>query len=412
VKNNFMDAVAALKIALRQLVRNKSRNFLTMLGIIIGVAAVIAVVNAGNGAIRQSELDIQAEGANLITIRSEQKAKNKKLRREDYRYDSLTLEDLKAIQYNCKYVSGASPVIYYWPRVIYNNENWSTRLQGGNADFFYIMNYNLLEGRYFTESEVERKDKVVVIGQIVKEQLFGNQSPVGKIVRINKIPFTVLGVFETKGQSDSKQYGDDRVVIPYTVAMANFAKAKYLYTIQASAVSMELSKKACEEITALLRQRHNIMDEKAENDFSVRLQEDKLKENEDSGKVLTTLLIVIAAVSLIVGGIGIMNMMLVSVTERMREIGIRLALGAKRKDVIFQFITEAVVLSASGGILGIIFGIILTYIIFNLTKWPLIISYPAIFISFFTASSIGIFFGLYPALIASRLDPIETLRME
>jgi putative ABC transport system permease protein len=387
------------------------RAFLTMLGIIIGVGSVISMVAIASGAKESLSANIQANGTNVIMIfaSSGQKSHGARMGRDTNK--TLTVKDAEAIVANCKSVQFASPQIRQVARTIYKTQNWSTGVLGGNEDYFDIRNWKAEAGRTFTKNELTSSAKVCVIGSVVADNLFANEAPVGNTIRINKIPFKVVGVLETKGQSGFGGNMDDTVIIPYTTAMQRFYKKTYLSMIICSAKDRDSVNDAKDEITTLLRQRHHLA-KGTEDDFDIRTQEDMLKMADETSKFLSLLLGSIASVSLLVGGIGIMNIMLVSVTERIREIGIRMAVGAKRKDILLQFIIEAIVLSVVGGLIGVGLGYLIAWIISAIAKWKTLVSIESIILAVSFSLAIGLFFGLYPAWKASKLDPIEALRQE
>jgi putative ABC transport system permease protein len=401
---------SALKTALKALLRNKSRTILTMLGVIIGVAAVIAMVSIGKGAQKESQESIDSRGTNLLMISPSQISRGNVMGGFGTA-NTLTVEDAKAIEEHCKYVDYASPGLRTRTQVIYRNNNWNTAVFGGNENFDIIRNWKIAEGRFYQKNEVESNAKVAVIGSIVKEELFGNSPALDEMIRINKIPFRVIGILEAKGQSGFGGNTDDVIIMPYTTAMQRIYRRTNIPSIHVSATSRQDSDKAKEEITTLLRQRHHLRDD-MEDDFTIRAQEDWQRSSDEANRVLTTLLATIASISLLVGGIGIMNIMLVSVTERVREIGIRLALGARQKDILLQFIIEAALLSILGGIIGVFLGIGISALISRIAGWATLISVESIVISLIFSAFIGIFFGFYPAWQASKLDPIQSLRSE
>jgi putative ABC transport system permease protein len=405
-----LNLISALKIAIKALRRNKSRTILTMLGIIMGVAAVIAMVSIGKGAQKASQDEINAMGTNLLMIfPSHHQSGN--VVGGAARANVLTVEDAKAIEEHCKYVDYASPIVRTFAQVVYRNNNWGTSVFGGNENIDIIRNWKLQAGRFYQKSEVESNAKVAVIGSLVRDELFGNSPALDEMIRINKIPFRVIGVLQEKGQSGYGGSFDDVIFIPYTTGMQRVFRRNNINAIHVSVTSMEDSTRAKEEITTLLRQRHHLRDG-MEDDFDFRAQEDRQKSSEESSKAFTVLLATIASISLLVGGIGIMNIMLVSVTERIREIGIRIALGARQKDILLQFIIEAALISILGGIIGVLLGIGTSLLISKLAEWPTLLSIEAIIISLLFSIFIGIFFGFYPAWQASKLDPIQSLRTE
>jgi len=404
-----MDFFVALKAALTALSRNKMRTFLTMLGVIIGVAAVIAMVSVGSGARVQVEKSISSMGSNTITIfPGTQSSSGARLSFGSGK--TLTIDDAKAIASDCPSVAYATPELRTSCQLVYGNQNWSSTAYGANENFPYIRNWPADEGSFFSARDVSAGAKVCVIGTIVRDNLFGSESPLGKMIRIRNIPFKVIGILREKGPS-SFGAQDDTVIIPYTTAQSRLQNVRHMGTITASAINKEGVQTAVDEISALLRQRHHLLPSE-ENDFIVRTQAELAQVVGSTAQIFTILLASIASVSLLVGGIGIMNIMLVSVTERVREIGIRMAIGAREKDIMFQFLYEAMVLCLIGGIFGILLGLLISASITHFAKWPTSVSLNSIFFAFAFSAGVGIFFGLYPALKASRLDPIESLRHE
>ncbi|MFH0801901.1 MAG: ABC transporter permease [bacterium] len=404
-----MDFFVAVKAALTALSRNKMRTFLTMLGVIIGVAAVIAMVSVGSGASVEVGKNISSMGSNTIYIfPGTQSSGGAKVGFGSGK--TLTLEDAQAITSDCPSVAYATPSLRTICQLVYGNQNWSSTTYGVNESFPEIRNWPTDEGTFFSARDVAAGAKVCVIGTIVRDNLFGGESPIGKMIRIRNIPFKVLGVLREKGPS-SFEAQDDTVIIPYTTAQSRLQNVRYMGTIIASALSKTQVQSAVDEITRLLRQKHHLLPSE-DNDFVLRTQAELAQVAGAATQIFTILLASIASVSLLVGGIGIMNIMLVSVTERVREIGIRMAIGARQKDILFQFLYEAMVLCLIGGLLGILLGLLISSVITRLAHWPTSVSLNAIFIAFLFSATVGIFFGLYPALKASRLDPIESLRHE
>ncbi len=405
-----MRMLMTLRVAARALRRNKLRSALTTLGIIIGVGAVIAMVNIGGGAKAQVEAQVASLGQNVILIFSGSFTRGG-AHSGWGGAGTLTVEDAQAIAREVPAVLYVSPEVRTVAQVATGNQNWNTQVLGTGADYFEIRQWAFTAGTGFTEQDVRAATKVAVIGQTTAQQLFGSAHPLGEIVRIKNMPFVVIGVLAPKGLSMMGSDQDDVIVIPYTSAMKRITGATTLRSIMVQAKSPALLPTAEEQITALLRQRHRITAGK-EDDFMVRNQQEIAEMATATSKVMTTLLGAIASVSLIVGGIGIMNIMLVSVTERTREIGIRLAVGARRRDILLQFLIEAVTLSSLGGLIGIGVGIATSQILARVMNWPTIISWPAILGAFLFSGAVGVFFGFYPARKAARLDPIEALRYE
>jgi len=399
-----------LKVAYRALTRNKMRSSLTMLGIIIGVGAVIAMVGIGQGAKRMIDSQISSLGDNLLTVFSGSHFHGG-VRGGAGSATDLTADDAQAILDYCPAVAKVSPMVRTGAQVVAGNLNWATSIEGYGPDFISIRSWPLSSGSFFTEQDVRGATKVCVLGKTVVDELFAGQDPVGEIVRINKLPFRVIGVLSSKGQNAFGRDQDDLVIVPYTTAQKKIMGITHIQSIMVSAKDRTMMDAAEQQITALLRQRHKIMPGQ-DDDFTVRSQLDIASVAGSTSGVMTILLGAIASVSLIVGGIGIMNIMLVSVTERTREIGLRMAVGAKGRDILVQFLVEAVVLCLSGGIIGILLGAGSSEVISGVLHWPVYISIPAVALAFFFAAFVGIFFGFYPARKASLLDPIEALRYE
>ena len=405
-----MDFIAILKIALRALARNKLRSGLTMLGIIIGVGAVIAMVGVGQGAQTQVQAQIANMGTNLLVVLAGS-INFGGVRTGTAGVKTLTVDDMDAILRECPAVKMAAPGVQSRGQVVYGNQNWSTSITGTAPEYFEVRSWPIKEGVTFDKPEVDRAANVAVIGTTVQNSLFFSEDPIGKTIRIKNLPFTVIGVTSSKGQSSYGQDQDDIIHLPYTTVQKKLTGNTWLNMIHVQAINQDATALAQQQIETLLRERHRIRPGD-DNDFNVRNLADVAQLAEESGRVMTLLLGSIAAVSLIVGGIGIMNIMLVSVTERTREIGIRMAIGATESDVQRQFLIEAVVLSLLGGILGIIMGLTTSNIISKVLRWPTSISPIAIVVAVFFSIGVGIFFGFYPARKAARLDPIEALRYE
>ena len=405
-----MDFFASARVALRALRKNKLRSLLTVLGVVIGVCAVITLVNMGSGAQISIEKAISGLGTNLLIIFPGSVTKGG-IRTGYGTVTSLTADDAAAILGECPAVQMVTPVVSSAAQVVFQNQNWGTSIFGTDLDYQRIKNWPVERGEFFTLQDVKAATKVCVLGRTVAEKLFGGQNPVGHVIRIKRIPFRVLGVLSPKGQTAFGQDQDDTIVVPYTTAQKRLMGITHLTMVMASAVSLDLMTDAQEQIRDLLRHRHQIK-EGQDDDFTVRNLADLTAVFSTITRILTLLLGSIASISLLVGGIGIMNIMLVSVTERTREIGIRMSVGAKSKDILLQFLFEAVLLSLMGGIIGIVLGIGLTSSISYFTGWPTPVSFYAIIIAFVFATGVGIFFGLYPARKASRMNPIDALRYE
>jgi len=405
--------LASLRIALRALMVNKMRSALTMLGIIIGVGAVITMIAVGSGAKKRIAEQIASMGSNLLIVMSGS-ATSGGLRFGAGTVPTLTADDAKAIQTEIPEVKYVAPSLSGVAQVIFGNQNWSTIINGTTPEVLDIRDWPLSSGRPFTQQDIDGATKVCLLGRTVVENLFGGIDPIGQFVRIKRVPFTVIGILAPKGQSTWGQDQDDIVFVPLTTAQKRLFGMQFpgmvrVITVQAKEPdSMKVTE---EKITELLRQRHRIQPGQ-ENDFSVRNLTEIMSSAEQSANVMSLLLGAVASISLIVGGIGIMNIMLVSVTERTREIGIRIAVGAKGRDILLQFLIESLVLSLIGGILGIGIGIAGTLILSSFTQWPTLFSIEAILLAFLFSGSVGVFFGFYPARKASLLNPIEALRYE
>ena len=405
--------LASLRIALRALVVNKMRSALTMLGIIIGVGAVVAMIAVGSGAKQRIDEQIASMGSNLLMIESGS-ATSGGSHMGAGTTPTLTVGDAKAIETEIPGVKNVSPMIRGVAQVVYGNQNWSTGIMGTSPEMIEIRGWTLSSGRPFTEQELDGAAKVCVLGKTVADNLLGGIDPVGQIVRIQKIPFTVVGVLTPKGQTTWGQDQDDIVFVPLTTAQRQLFGQAFpgmVRNIAVQAWGPDEVKQVETQMIELLRQRHRIQPNQ-DDDFSVRDLTEMMSSREASANVMSLLLGSIASISLIVGGIGIMNIMLVSVTERTREIGIRIAVGAKSRDILLQFLIESLILSLMGGILGIGIGMAGTIILSSFTQWPILFSTTAILLAFLFSGSVGVFFGFYPARKASLLNPIEALRYE
>jgi putative ABC transport system permease protein len=407
-----MELVATLKIALRALARNKMRSILTMLGIIIGVAAVIAMVGVGQGAREQVQQQIAAMGSNVLFVSAGNRTVNG-IWMGMGATKTLVLDDELAILRECSAVATAAATSTTQAQVVFGKDNWFTRVSGTEPAYVDVRNWGLASGDFFNKQDVDMSSNVAVIGETVRKQLFGAADPVGETIRIKNLPFKVVGVLTPKGQSAGGmgQDQDDTILVPISTLQKKITGQDWLQNIMVSAVSREASYQAQQQITALLRERHRIRAGQ-DDDFFVRNQADVAEMADQTGQVMTLLLLSIASVSLLVGGIGIMNIMLVSVTERTREIGIRMAIGATEEDVQRQFLIESIVLSSIGGAVGIVVGMVTSYVITNVLGWAVLVSATAIASAVFFSMGVGVFFGFYPARKAARLDPIEALRYE
>ena len=402
--------VPILKIAIRALARNKGRSALTMLGIIIGVASVIAMVSLGQGAQKQVKDQISNMGANLLIVQAGSQ-RTGGMRGGAGTSTTLTEDDMVAILRDVPTVAAATPSISANAPLVVGNQNWSTRVEGVHTSYPGIRLRDAALGHFFTDAEVRSAARVAVIGQTVANVLFPGADPVGQTMRLRNLSFRVVGVLQARGQSQMGQDQDDTVLVPYTTVMKKLLATNYISSIQVSAVSEKATSQAQEQITTLLRERHNIRAGQ-EDDFTVRNLSDVAETAAETSRVMTMLLGGIAAVSLLVGGIGIMNIMLVSVTERTREIGIRMAVGARSSHVQYQFLVEALMLGLAGGLVGIAVGAGTSYSISYFLHWPQLLSPVAIIGSALFSMLIGVFFGYYPARKAASLDPIEALRFE
>ena len=399
-----------LTIALRALARNKLRAFLTMLGIIIGVGAVIAMVAIGEGAKSTIRAQIAALGTNVLIVLPGSNVQGG-VRAGFGNVNTLLDADGKAMARELPSVAFVSPVLRRQEQVVAANLNWGTLAQGVAPEFQQIRDWEVAQGRFLHEGDMESAAKVAVIGQTVARQLFGSDDALDAVIRIRNIPFRVIGVLVPKGQTGQGTDQDDTVMIPYTTMQKRLMRITWVQSIVVKAVNAERVDEAQEQITLLLRQRHRIGPER-EDDFNVRNLSDIAEAATTTARVMAVLLGSVASISLLVGGIGIMNIMLVSVTERTREIGIRMAVGARSRDIMLQFLVEAVVMAATGGLIGILLGIGSSELIKQWAQWPTLINPAIIAIAFLFSGAVGVFFGFYPAKKAANLDPIEALRYE
>lgn len=398
-----------LKIAWRAISLNKTRTFLTMLGIIIGVASVIAMLAIGEGSKASIKSQISSMGSNMITIRPGAGMQGG-VRMDPGQSQSLKLSDYEALS-DASNLSHLSPQVQGSGQAINGSENWPTQIYGVAPAYLEIRKLEMRSGSMFSQQEVSSASKVAVLGQTVVDNLFPDEDPIGKMIRFNKIPFQVIGVLESKGQNTFGQDQDDLILAPYTTVQKRILAVDYLQTIVASATSEENAPAAVEEVEDILRKNHNLSIS-AENDFNVFSMEELISTFSSTSEMLTVLLVAIAAISLFVGGIGIMNIMYVSVKERTREIGLRMAVGCQSGDILLQFLIESVLISVTGGIIGVCLGFATTLLIKNILHWPVIITLYSVIVSFLVCAITGIFFGWYPARKASVLDPIVALRYE
>jgi putative ABC transport system permease protein len=406
----MMRLLATLKIAGRALRRNMLRTLLTMLGMIIGVGAVIAMVGIGNGAKSQIEAQIASMGENVILVFSGSFSRGG-VRSGWGGAGTLTIEDADAILREIPGVTAVSPEIRTRAQIAAGSQNWNTSIQGESPEYFDIRQWPIRIGSAFTPQDVRSANKVAVIGKTIADQLYPGEDPLGQIVRVKNVPFIVVGMLAPKGLSVQGQDQDDLIIIPYTSAMKRVQRVTTLGSIIVQAAKPSLLSPVQQQIVELLRQNHKITPGK-DDDFTVRNQQEIAEMATAQSKTMTLLLAAIAMVSLVVGGIGIMNIMLVSVTERTREIGIRMAIGARGRDILLQFLIEAITLSVIGGILGIASGFAVSLLIAAQTSWPTLVPSEWVICAFFVSAAVGIFFGFYPARKASQLDPIDALRYE
>lgn len=400
-----------IRIAWKALMRNKTRALLTMLGIIIGISSVIAMVSLGQSSTKSINSEISSMGTNMIMImRNSQRQGGVNIGSGNVQ--TMKVSDVDAIRERAQNVSMVSPSVNASGQLVYGSNNWPGSIQGGNSDFLAIRKYEIASGSNFTEMDVKNSAKVCIIGTTVVENLFPNgEDPLGKVVRFGKTPLKIIGILESKGQNQMGQDQDDVIIAPYTTVQKRILSINYLHMIMASAASEEVADEATAEIEKIMRQQHKIKPG-AEDDFRVRTQQQMLDMMNSVTGMLTILLAAVAAISLVVGGIGIMNIMYVTVTERTREIGLRRSVGAKNKDILRQFLFESTILSLIGGVIGLIFGLLLAYVGSSALNWPYVVNVPVMFVAFAVCAAIGIFFGWYPARKAASLDPINALRYE
>lgn len=412
-----MSIANLFKIALRAIAANKLRSFLTMLGIIIGVASVITMLAIGQGSKKSIQKQISEMGSNMIMIMPGQDMRGG-VRRDADEMETLKLADYDALKDQCQYISAVSPVVNSSGQFINGNNNTPSTIYGVNRDYLDIRQLSVEDGEMFTDEDIKSSAKVCVVGKTVVDNLFPDGSdPVGKVIRFNTIPFRIVGVLKSKGYNSMGMDQDDLMLAPYSAVMKRILAVNYLQSINCSALTEGLTDKATEEITKVLRAQHKLKDPTEESsgdedDFNIRSQEELASMMNSTTDLMTILLACIAGISLVVGGIGIMNIMYVSVTERTREIGLRMSVGARGIDILSQFLIESILLSVTGGVIGVLIGIGATYGVNIFAKWPVFIQPWSVLLSFFVCTATGVFFGWYPAKKAAMLDPIEAIRYE
>lgn len=406
-----MNGTNLFKIALRALANNKLRAFLTMLGIIIGVASVITMLAIGQGSKRSIQTQIAEMGSNMIMIHPGGDMRGG-VRRDASEMQTLKLENYEKLREETNYLSGISPNVSSSGQLVNGNNNYPSSVSGVGLDYLKIRQLDVENGEMFTEADIQSSAKVCIIGKTIADNLFPDGSdPVGKVIRFNKIPFRVVGVLKAKGYNSMGMDQDDIVLAPYTTVMKRLLAVTYLQGIYASALSEDMTDYAIEEITSILRREHKLKDSD-DDDFTIRSQQELSTMLNSTTDLMTTLLACIAGISLVVGGIGIMNIMYVSVTERTREIGLRMSVGTRGIDILSQFLIEAILISITGGIIGVIIGCGASWIVKSVAHWPIFIQPWSVFLSFAVCTVTGVFFGWYPAKKAADLDPIEAIRYE
>jgi putative ABC transport system permease protein len=408
-----MKILNLLRIAWKALLRNKLRAFLTMLGIIIGVASVITMVAIGEGSKASIRSQLSGMGSNMITIRpSSNQTVGGGARLGASGLQTLKVDDVKALQEQAHYITAASPSVSTNGQAINAALNWPTSMQGVSPEYLDIRDWKLKTGVVFTDNDVKTAAKVCLLGQTVVDNIFtSGEDPVGKVIRFSKIPFKVIGVLTQKGENTFGQDQDDIILAPYTTVQKRILAITFVQNIYASAIDENSSDTATSEISAILRKDHKLKAGE-DDDFTVRTQAELISTLSSTSQLLTVLLAAIAGISLVVGGIGIMNIMYVSVTERTKEIGLRMAVGARGIDILLQFLVEAILISLTGGVIGVGLGISSSALVSYFLSWPTLVSEYSIVLSFMVCAVTGVFFGYYPARNASRLDPIEALRYE
>ncbi len=406
-----MNGTNLLKIALRALANNKLRAFLTMLGIIIGVASVITMLAIGQGSKKSIQTQIAEMGSNMIMIHPGAEMRGG-VRQDPSAMQTLKLDDFKSLQDETNFLSAVSPNVSSSGQLINGANNYPSSVTGVSPEYLEIRQLSIENGTMFTDADIQSSAKVCVIGKTIVDNLFPDGSdPIGKVIRFNKIPFRVVGVLKSKGYNSMGMDQDDVVLAPYTTVMKRLLAVTYLQGIFASALTEDMTDNATDEITTILRKNHKLK-ESDDDDFTIRSQQELSTMLNTTTDLMTTLLACIAGISLVVGGIGIMNIMYVSVTERTREIGLRMSVGARGIDILSQFLIEAILISITGGIIGILIGIGASFAVKNIAHWPIYIQGWSVLLSFAVCTITGVFFGWYPAQKASNLDPIEAIRYE
>ena len=406
-----MNGTNLIKIALRALANNKLRGFLTMLGIIIGVASVITMLAIGQGSKRSIQAEISEMGSNMIMIQPGADMRGG-VRQEASAMETLKLEDLECITNETRYISAVSASVNSSGQAIYGANNAPTTIYGISPDYLEIRRYKVEDGEMFTEQDIQTAAKVCVIGKTVVDNLFsGGENPVGKVIRFQKLPFRVVGVLESKGYNTMGMDQDDLILAPYTTIQKKVLAITHLQGITCSALKEEFTEQAIDEITEILRRNHKLKDSD-DDDFTIRSQQELSSMLTTTTDMMTVLLAAVAGISLLVGGIGIMNIMYVSVTERTREIGLRMSIGAKGIDILAQFLIESILISVTGGLIGVVLGVGSALVVNIVAHFPIYIPPWSVLLSFFVCTVTGIFFGWYPAKKAAQLDPIEAIRYE
>lgn len=407
-----MNFINLFKIALRAIAANKLRSFLTMLGIIIGVASVIAMLAIGQGSKQSIQKNISEMGSNMIMIQPGQDRGHGGAQKDASEMQTLKLTDYEALCKDAKYLAAVSPNISASGQFVNGNNNTPSSIYGVSPEYLKIRQLKISDGEIFTEEDIQTSSKVCVIGKTVADNLFPNgEDPIGKVIRYKSIPFRIIGILKSKGYNSFGMDQDNLVLAPYTTVMKRILSVTYLQGINASAITEDQTDQAIEEITTILREQHKLLGD-ARNNFTIRSQQEIAEMMNTTSDTMTILLLVVACISLIVGGIGIMNIMYVSVTERTKEIGLRMSVGARGFDILNQFLIEAVFLSVTGGIIGVLVGIGISVGINTFAMWPILIQPWSVLLSFVVCTATGIFFGWYPAKKAAQLDPIEALRYE